>query len=538
MADGPKTHAIHLTKVIGARGSINYDRYAVSEAGVVSPPARRIRGGERSSTRTRRLPRVNELADAVRGQRVASKTRVRDSLAFVVARRAELERFATVEDLAVATVGDNPDPGAEALAFHLQGIRNRLAAALWPLGIFIGPSVLDDLLFYAAKDPAVTDPLLAALQYLRDRRANQPGLIVFPLHSVNVLAGGLLRGRERERIQYVHGEWGIALTPQTNSMNDTLAFLERARRECGVHKPIDRELLRHWFRSRARWLERNPMLVIRFVSQRGSYYDTEFFVMGRIEAATSVLCMVACFQPRRDDEAARRARLWSTSRTNNFETLDIHHYIVLFDNPNERNALDGDCVPIHSAKGAIAELTELNVEIDPTYLPRRHKLFGDIEAAVDEVYGRYLQHVTGARDTASTRAARRMFEALAYFRRSVHASRGEWQTVISLATAYEMLLTDHYGGGVSERLKRRVALVLRGLEGTRRYQQAFSDLYEARGALVHSGAIGKGEVDLPLAQQGFVHIFCRLSTRLAGVNRRSETPMRDLTGDAGSAGGE
>jgi len=91
---------------------------------------------------------------------------------------------------------------------------------------------------------------------------------------------------------------------------------------------------------------------------------------------------------------------------------------VLFDNPSESKALDGDCVPIHSAKGAIAELTELSIEIDPSYLPRRHKLFGEIEGAVDEVYGRYLQQATGARDNASTRAALRMFEALAYFRRS------------------------------------------------------------------------------------------------------------------------
>lgn len=117
-----------------------------------------------------------------------------------------------------------------------------------------------------------------------------------------------------------------------------------------------------------------------------------------------------------------------------------------------------------------------------------------------------------------------MFEALAYFRRSVHASRGEWQTIVSLATGYEMLLTDHYGGGVTERLKRRVALVLRGVEGTRRYQAAFSDLYEARGALVHSGAIGKGDVDLVAAQQGFVHVFCRLSRRLAVVDRGQRRP--------------
>ena len=113
----------------------------------------------------------------------------------------------------------------------------------------------------------------------------------------------------------------------------------------------------------------------------------------------------------------------------------------------------------------------------------------------------------------------------------MHASRGEWQTIVSLATAYEMLLTDHYGGGVSERLKRRVARVLRGVAGTTRYQQALSDLCEARGALVHSGVTGKGKVDLVAAQQGFVHVLCQLARRLGSLNRRSETPMRDLAED-------
>ena len=75
---------------------------------------------------------------------------------------------------------------------------------------------------------------------------------------------------------------------------------------------------------------------------------------------------------------------------------------------------------------------------------------------------------------------------------------------------------------MSERLKRRVARVLRGVAGTTRYQQALSDLCEARGALVHSGVTGKGKVDLVAAQQGFVHVLCQLARRLGSLNRRSE----------------
>jgi hypothetical protein len=230
--------------------------------------------------------------------------------------------------------------------------------------------------------------------------------------------------------------------------------------------------------------------------------------MARLQAATSVLGMVACFQPTREDDDARRACLFDSSRVNNFESLDIGHYIVFYDNPSQPRALDSDCVPIHAAKGPIVELTELSIEIDPSYLPRRRVLFEEIETAVGVVYTGYLQHASAARVNAVTRAARRMFEALAYFRRSIQASRGERQTVVSLATAHEMLLTDSYAAGVTDRLARRVQLVLRGTPGTKRYQEAFRNLYGARGALVHSGAIGGAGVDLVTAQQGFVHVSC------------------------------
>ncbi len=129
---------------------------------------------------------------------------------------------------------------------------------------------------------------------------------------------------------------------------------------------------------------------------------------------------------------------------------------MLFDNPSESKALDGDCVPIHSAKGAIAELTELSIEIDPSYLPRRHKLFGEIEGAVDEVYGRYLQQATGARDNASTRAALRMFEALAYFRRS--GARLAWGVADDCQLGYSLRDAANRPLRLNRRSERRCAI--------------------------------------------------------------------------------
>lgn len=473
-----------------------------------------------------RLPAITRLADEIRGTTRGKQT-VKGAVDFLVSRRSELQRFAGPDDLGEAAYGDQPSPAAKALAVNFDLVRNAIVEELWQREIFIGTSVMDDLLFFAAREPSVQDPLLETLQFLRDRRATRPGFVLFPLHSLGILRAGLLRGDTKQEAQYIHPEWGLALTPQTNSLDQTIDFLGRVREGFGIHKPVDPELVRHWYRSRAKWLERNPMLAIRMTTQRGSYYDTEALVLSRVRAATAQLAMVSTFQSSTVD---RPSALFSSSRINNWETLDIHHYIVFADNPGRSGTLNGDCVPIHHGRGVgIVELSDLSIEIDPAYRGSR-KTIASIDAAIGSVYRGHLEHMWPRRRDARTRTNARLFEALSFFLRSFHLGGASWSATVSLATAYEMLLTDSYSRGVSERLRRRLALVLRGVPGTRAYQAAFAGLYRARGNLVHAGSEA-GEVDLKAAQQAFVHAFCALAPRVDELARRTESPMRDLTGD-------
>lgn len=476
-----------------------------------------------------RMPAVTRLADDIRS-RTRGKQTVGGAVAFLVSRRSELSKFAGPDDLGEAAYGDQPSPAAKALAVNFDFVRNAIVEELWQREIFIGTSVMDDLLFFAAREPSVRDPLLKTLQFLRDRRATRPGFVLFPLHSLGILRAGLLRGNARPQAQYIHPDWGLALTPQTNSLDQTIDFLGRVRVGFGIHKPVDAELVRHWYRSRTRWLERNPMLAIRMTTQRGSYYDTEALVLSRVRAATAQMAMVSTFQSPNVD---RPSALFSSSRINNWETLDIHHYIVFADNPGRTGTLDGDCVPIHRGRGVgIVELSDLSIEIDPTYRGSRKTILA-IDAAIGLVFRGHLEHMWPRKRNARTRTNARLFESLRFFLRSFHLGGASWSATVSLATAFEMLLTDSYSRGVSGRLSRRLALVLRGIPGTRKYQSAFAGLYRARGNLVHAGA-DPGAVDLKTAQQAFVHAFCVIAPRVGALSTRTQSPMRDLTGDTAS----
>lgn len=474
-----------------------------------------------------RLPPVKRLADDLRQVKWSGKQTVGGSLEYLVAHRQELAGYEYPEDLGVAAYDEEqPDARARALAINLDAVRNAMLEELWRREIFLGTEVVDQLLFYAAKRQGERDPLLATLEFLRDRRATRPGLIVFPLHSLGILRAGLLRGDSKERAQFIDKRQGVAITPQTNVIGQTIAFVDRARRAFDVRKPADPELIRHWYRSRAKWLERNPLLAIRMTTQRGSYFDTEPVVLSRVRAATARLAMVSTFQGGDPD---RPSRLFSSSRTNNWETLDIHHYIVFSDNPARSGTLDGDCVPVQSRGARIVELSDLSIEIDPAFTGRRATI-AKIDRAITAVYGGHLAHMWRRRRNAKTRTHDRLFASLSYFLRSFHNDGKSWSAAVSLATAFEMVLTDHYSAGATRRLKRRLNLVLRGVQGRAAYVEAFHELYAARGDLVHAGTDAT-HLDLRLARQGFVHAFCVVAERVSTLPARAAAPMQVLTGD-------
>jgi hypothetical protein len=84
--------------------------------------------------------------------------------------------------------------------------------------------------------------------------------------------------------------------------------------------------------------------------------------------------------------------------------------------------------------------------------------------------------------------------------------------------------------GVTARLERRTKILLRGVQGTRRYQQAVHDVYASRSEIVHGGTRST-QPDMHAAREAYVRSFAELAGRLPKLNRKSGTPLSDLIGD-------
>ena len=477
----------------------------------------------------RRLPAIRPLADELRAVSTGRGTTLAESVSYLIAHRQELKTFEDIEDLALDASGESPTQGAPALAHHLLLLRQIVARELYSRGIFVGVSVLDDVLFFAARDENVADPLLATLEFLRDRRINRPGLVLMPLHGFGIIAGGWTAFVHARRLEVLRPQWELALTPQTNNMRLTIDWLSRACRQLGITKPVNADLLYHYHRSRARWLERNPLVAVRVVNVSYTPYETQRLLMARMRAATGLLALAAAFQP---DIAGDPVALLSTSRTNNFETRDIHHYVVFSDHPAIRSHLESHIVPINVDREDVQELTDLSIQLDPRARQARRVAFTRIERAVADVYGGWLRHTFAHGETgARGRVYRKAFESLSYFRRSYVVGGGRWSSAVTLAIAFEMLLTDSYGRGVTDQIVRRVGLVLRGVRGRADHQRAVRQLLAERGNVVHRGQVG--DLELGPARRAYAEVFARLGPQLAHVQPAWSNPLTRLIGDPG-----
>jgi hypothetical protein len=478
----------------------------------------------------RRLPAVRSLAAQLQTRRIHG-TRVGDAAAFLVAHRDELESFEDVEHLALSTDLEYAPPeitpelmkSARGLAHHLGVVRSSLAEALWSREIFVDAQILDEVVFWTAKNPQHQDVVMGALETIRDARVNRPGLLIFPLHSLGFAGFGVVPPAHR-RLAIVNPDGGYALAPQTNSMDRTIKFLDEVAKAFGAQKTVSRDLLLHWRRTRGTsWLEHNPLLVLRTIQIPGSYYGNQAFLLARVRATTALVCILSTLQR----AVSHEGELYSTRAFNNWQTLDIHHYITLFDATARSTELQGYCVPIQDGRNEVAELSALDLDLDPRHAPRTSKNAVRAHTAVEQLFTSYLHdRVLRRRETARTRTVTKFFNALSFYRRSFQRGPGDWRAKVALATAFEMLLTDSYGG-ITTILKRRASLLLTGVPGVVKMVSAVESTYVARSSVVHSGT--DSDADLARARLAFALCFVALVERLPNLSATTATPIADLT---------
>jgi hypothetical protein len=174
---------------------------------------------------------------------------VQASIAFLMSRRATLTSFRFLEDLFV----DAPEPLSSDLSgakVHLETVFYKFQTTLYSYSVFIGASVLNQIVFDMVRADGVDDPIGRALDLIRSSGMHKPGIILYPLHSLGLLGVGLMEKLSRDRLEFFAEEGDVWVRGQTNSLKETIHFIERAAAGMGINRSVPRDSIEHYSRSR------------------------------------------------------------------------------------------------------------------------------------------------------------------------------------------------------------------------------------------------------------------------------------------------
>jgi hypothetical protein len=419
---------------------------------------------------------------------------------------------------------------ASAVEHHLRKARAALARTLWGQEVFLGIDVIDHLL-YDVYAHVSRDPIKQFFEIVAAEGLHRPGFVLYPLHSFGVLGLGFFRFFQDAEFHLTLADAGIALTAQTNSAEASLRFLNEVRKSFGIRKRIPNDTVEHFVRSRPlKWLERNPMLAVKVRSFTGSYYENQFVYILKLRMSTALIMMLSAMgkQYDRDDFLERS----SSTRVNNWQTLDIRHYLVFETPPLKRPELLAYCIPMNAARLQLAHLSDLSADLDARAWRSKRAMrnLDGIRAALRTIETGYLTHVViGTKHKLAQRVYRKLVDSIDYFRRAYSAGAKPSEAIVWLAVAFETLLTDYYAPQVNARIERRVGVCLKGTAGVRKYTRAVAELFEHRGAIVHQGRAA-GDLDLLKPRRAYILCLQRIASLLDSLPRESGRPIGDLLG--------
>ncbi len=480
------------------------------------PPGKAMVPGPRS-----RLPRASTVGG------------VEESMKYLAKQRDFIERFESLDDFVWR--GEEIDQKrSKAVEHHLLVVRNAVARALWGEDIFIGVSVIDQLAFDFLRWERDADLVSSILGLIGSKRLHGSGFVLYPVHSFGVLGLGLFRFIRRgsaDVTSMVLGESGVAVTAQTNSMDGTFLYLEDVRTRFDIRKRIPEDLVEHFVRSRSlTWITRNPLLAIRVRSFTGEYYENQFVYMLKLRLRTAMIMMLASLE--QHEESDPYMTLGNTRRLNNFQTLDIRHYLTFETTPGRQKRMSARCVPMNASTVELAQLSDLNVQVDPGYWlsKRAANRLKVLEMTIGAVERGYLSDVVAdTSETVRSRVYRKLVLSIDAFRRSYSSGFISSESIVALAIAFESLLTDSYAAGVGDRIREGVRLCLLGVRGTTRYQSAVANLYKRRSETLHQGVRVTFE-DMQAAREAYVLCLQSIVSKLGRLPANSSAPIADLLG--------
>lgn len=412
----------------------------------------------------------------------------------------------------------------------MRQLRSDIAEALWNQELFVSTTIIDKFVFHEAQRNS-GNVITSVLASLAQTTVQQDGFVIYPLNGFGLELPPLLRQSNTLKSYAVFRTLGMAVTTQCNSFDNAHDRISLLARKLGIKSRIPKNDLHHYVMpSRLRWFTDNPLMMIKIASHTGGMFENQFVYILKIKISASLITMLTAIA---NDKGYAGLPLQSSSRVNNYSTLDINHYIIGEAVRPTPQPLELRRVPMNLRALDLARLSDLSVNLSTEILSESFmkSAISRLTASLQTIEAGYRRTVfVGGVSAAESRVYVRIVTALDWYRNSFGSRSTDDEAVVSLAVAFETLLADGYGKEQNERMRRRVKICLYGRPSVADYGDAVYAVMRARGAIVHNGTTIQS-TDLDQARSAFAKCIEHISTLLPNLATGTTKPMETMLND-------
>lgn len=393
---------------------------------------------------------------------------------------------------------------------HLDAIKSYFDFKFKENDFYISSAGLDEIIFYCVLNSTINTFINDVFNEVQLNNLTAKSIVIFPVHNFGFQFMGFKNIFNSSLTTLIYKNFQIST--QTNSINKTELLINDF---CKTHinKPLNKKDFKHFYLSRnLKWLERNPLLLFSFNFSQLTPSENQTIILEKLAHITNQLYFISVL---RSDNSSL-GRLFSTKMTNNWETLDLKHFLTI--NGFNNSIL---CKPIHYKYDLLFNEMHLNIDL----LAKTKKVLKWEKSAIkclDIIFEGNKQYLLTKNKKYSV--YHKINNSLKYFRRSVKAINDE-DKIINMNIAIEALLLDNEGDKVNK-IFERLNKSLKYYRGKKETLEQVDKLIKERNNIVHNAIFNQNNIDYISIYRMYCRVINFITDNISNIDYSKSNKMR------------
>ncbi len=420
----------------------------------------------------------------------------------------QFEGFNSFEDwyLSATEIGESK---ANREIEFLDAIKKYFELIFRKKDFFLSSSALDEIIFSCIKSSCAENFIQDVLEQIELHKIDSKSIVIFPLHNFGFQFLGFKNIFNQAQSQLYFENFLIST--QTNSFSRTVEIIDSFSKE-HIAQNIDYSMLQHYYKSRSlKWLEKNPFLLFSFHFSQLNPSENLAVILEKLSHITNQLYFLSILR----SEHSELGKLFSTKQTNNWETLDLKHFLTI--NGFNNNIL---CRPIHYRYDLLFNDMHLNIDL----LAKKGRITkpeNDSITCLGTVYNGNKQYLLTKDKTFSI--YHKISNSLKYFRRSVKSINTE-DKIININIALEALLLDNEGKK-KEKILERLNKSLKYHRNKPYLISEINKVIKERNNIVHNASPINNQIDFTIIYKSYCKVTAYLVRNVSDIESEKSNRM-------------